>query len=317
MSGGLFGVPPAPAQKTKERIAGEPSENDIKHLVEDLSNIVHDVTFVLHDNSERSAARIVLTSRSKYFSGLLNGHMQEGSDDKVKLGDPPIKTVECLEGILEWAYTGGIAKLCKKLAPPPAQATAPAAPAPAPGGGLFGAAPSAAAYGGLFGPAAPAPAPGGGLFGATPASPFGAAPAPGGGLFGAAAPAPAAAAPALDGTAPATEMPKEEDAKTAPSLIQVLCELLGAAQMYQIDGLKDVCSRELLVLVDAHNVTEVLKSADKHDAKKLRAECLTFVGLHRHAIDISELQALDKQLVVEAMLTIPQGSTQLQPARRR
>ena len=58
-----------------------------------------------------------------------------------------------------------------------------AAPAPA-AGGLFGAAPAAApAAGGLFG-AAPAPAVAGGLFGAAPA------PAAAGGLFGAAAPAP-------------------------------------------------------------------------------------------------------------------------------
>ena len=83
---------------------------------------------------------------------------------------------------------------------------APAAAAPAPAsasGGLFGAAPAAApapasASGGLFGaaPAAAAPAPvSGGLFGAAPA----AAPAPAsGGLFGA---APSAAAPAPAGAA--------------------------------------------------------------------------------------------------------------------
>mgnify|MGYP004078546655 FL=1 len=56
----------------------------------------------------------------------------------------------------------------------------------------------------------------------------------------------------------------------------------------------------------SQNAASVLQCADLHSAPKLKEACLNLIGQQRHAVHASGgLEALSKELLIEAMLKIP------------
>ena len=61
-------------------------------------------------------------------------------------------------------------------------------------------------------------------------------------------------------------------------------ELLGAAEMYHLDLLKNKCEEKLMLKLDVSNSVELLVLADLHQASKLRSMALSLVARNMDTI---------------------------------
>ncbi|CAO2207315.1 unnamed protein product [Urochloa humidicola] len=75
---------------------------------------------------------------------------------------------------------------------------------------------------------------------------------------------------------PGDERLEESTSATAAAAIEVLKDLLAAADMYQLERLKLVCAHRLWERVSAENVAVVLGCAETHTCPELKKWCLEF-----------------------------------------
>ena len=80
--------------------------------------------------------------------------------------------------------------------------------------------------------------------------------------------------------------------------------LLGAANKYDIDSLKDICEKSLLDDLDSSNVLEMLNEACLYELPKLKKGCLVFLFEFGKIYDMKDkmnnfLQHADRELVLE------------------
>ena len=244
---------------------GMPTEESFASLVADLQSLAHDVTFVLDDASEATANRMILGARSEFFEKMLHSEGWRESSEE-KVRLSNVSEL-CLRGVIEFAYTGGLVSLFAELAGVPVvQSSAGVRPREDQ--------PEATP---LFG----SPQPPQFTFG-QPASPS------------------AAATNDASPRSPAAESQGQE------AIVCLLCELVSASDLYQMPALKDFCSSQLAQRVHSQNAASVLQCADLHSAPKLKEACLNLIGQQRHAVHASGgLEALSKELLIEAMLKIP------------
>ncbi|CAL5001076.1 unnamed protein product [Urochloa decumbens] len=74
----------------------------------------------------------------------------------------------------------------------------------------------------------------------------------------------------------------EESPSTTTTAIEVLKDLLAAADMYQLDRLKLVCAHRLWERVSPENVATVLGCAETHTCPELKEWCLEFFVVERN-----------------------------------
>lgn len=81
--------------------------------------------------------------------------------------------------------------------------------------------------------------------------------------------------------------------------------LLGAANKYDIGGLKDFCEESLLEDINSKNVIEMLNEASLYQLHKLKKGCLTFLFEFGKIYDVRDdeinnlFQHADRELVAE------------------
>jgi hypothetical protein len=268
---------------------GAPSYSQLNYLIEDLrallENTEHsDVTFVLDDGSSLTANRSILAARSQVFKAMLFGPMAVGPEQQARLSDI---SARCFRGVLEWAYTGGLEKLLAELAPKPPTPPSPTLQPTTQAG--FASAPHF-----IF--AAPHA-----HVSAANASAEQRAEAP-------QAPVPVRPTQVLRGSPPAEEAEPNKpeapaEAPAADQTIYALCEVLEAADLYNMERLRELCSKELAARFNAASVSYVLGVAAARGADKLKAECLAFISSHRAQVHArGGLDALSKELLIEAFL---------------
>jgi len=80
--------------------------------------------------------------------------------------------------------------------------------------------------------------------------------------------------------------------------------LLGAANKYDIDGLKDICEESLLEDLNSRNVLDMLNEAWFYELLKLKKGCLVFLFEFGKIHDVKDklnnfFQHADRELVIE------------------
>lgn len=86
---------------------------------------------------------------------------------------------------------------------------------------------------------------------------------------------------------------------------QMACELLAAADKYDLDRLKVMCEIALIEGITVESVTETLIMADLHRAKDLKARAIQFIGENLKAMpDWSEFCRSSPDLVAEILNSI-------------
>lgn len=91
----------------------------------------------------------------------------------------------------------------------------------------------------------------------------------------------------------------------AEGMEQMACELLAAADKYDLDRLKVMCEIALIEGITVGSVTETLIMADLHRAKELKARAIQFIGENLKAMpDWSEFCSSRSDLMAEILNSI-------------
>jgi speckle-type POZ protein len=78
------------------------------------------------------------------------------------------------------------------------------------------------------------------------------------------------------------ELPRVEESSSDSSVDYLYLDLLAAADMYQLDRLKLMCTRRLWECVSAGTVAKVLGCAEMHNCTELKRTCLDFFVVEKN-----------------------------------
>lgn len=72
----------------------------------------------------------------------------------------------------------------------------------------------------------------------------------------------------------------------------VVCDVMGLADLCTLDGLKVLCETTLKHSVDSENVCSLLRNADRYQARELKAFCENFIL--KHAADVARTKSFEE-----------------------
>lgn len=93
------------------------------------------------------------------------------------------------------------------------------------------------------------------------------------------------------------------------NLETLACDILAAADKYEIQGLKTVCEEVIIDCLDVDNVAAILHLVDRYDIEKLKASALEFVTTNRKDLAASQefnknLKLLSSSLLAEVIILL-------------
>ncbi|XP_044015191.1 speckle-type POZ protein-like [Aphidius gifuensis] len=92
--------------------------------------------------------------------------------------------------------------------------------------------------------------------------------------------------------------------KTPSKIDDCVYDLIGAADKYQIDDLKEICENNLMGKITVDNAVDTLIVADRYDTKKLKNKVIEFIKQNLSIVnsaDFKNLQLQDANLAFEIL----------------